>query len=442
MVEATARTVKTAAGAFRETALHWREPLERLPRAMKSAIAQTIASRYRGRDIPIKLLLPDGKEVALSERPEIDVVARTWNGLRALATPQLGRLARAYVHGDIDFSGSARHILTIAEALVGNVAHGRDALRGRLLSWLHHRRNNKANIQHHYDVSNAFYALWLDSRMVYSCAYFDDDADTLDAAQGAKLDHICRKLMLAPGERFLDIGCGWGALVFRAAQRYGVRATGITLSQNQFEHVERRIAELGLGDRVSVELRDYQDLPEDAAYDKIASVGMFEHVGVQNYPRYFGKIRRILKPGGLVLNHGITHNWTDTGALGSGIGDFVEEYVFPGGQLAHVSTVVDGMARQGLELLDAEPLREHYARTLWTWVDRLEAREKEARREVGDEKFRVWRIYMAGSAHAFERGWLSLFQLLAGRPYGDGRLPHPATRRYMYPPLERMPDSA
>ncbi len=399
---------------------------------MRQALAQAIASRYRGRDIPIKLLLPDGKEVALSPKPEIDVVARTWNGLRALAAPQLGRLARAYVHGDIDFSGSARRILSVAEALVGNVAHGRDAMRGRLLAWWHHRRSNAANIQHHYDVSNAFYALWLDARMVYSCAYFAEGADTLDAAQAAKLDHICRKLMLAPGERFLDIGCGWGALILWAAERYGVNATGITLSRNQFEHVSRRIEELGLSGRVKVELRDYQDLPDDVAYDKIASVGMFEHVGVENYPRYFGKIHRLLKPGGFVMNHGITHNWVGTGALGSGIGDFVEEYVFPGGQLAHVSTVIDGMARAGLELLDAEPLREHYGRTLWSWVDRLEANAGAARREVGDEKFRVWRIYMAGSAHAFDRGWLSIFQLLAGRPHADGRLPHPATRRYMY----------
>jgi len=160
---------------------------------------------------------------------------------------------------------------------------------------------------------------------------------------------------------------------------------------------------------------------------------MFEHVGIRNYPRYFGKIYRILKPGGLVLNHGITQNQVGVESLGSGIGDFVEEYVFPGGQLAHVSRVVEGMAADGLELIDAEALREHYARTLWHWVDRLEASADAARREAGEEKFRVWRIYLAGSAHAFDRGWLSIFQLLAGKPLADGRLPHPPTREYMYP---------
>jgi cyclopropane-fatty-acyl-phospholipid synthase len=297
---------------------------------------------------------------------------------------------------------------------------------------MHRQRSNQANIQHHYDVSNAFYGLWLDQRMVYSCAYFRNETDTLEEAQTQKLDHICRKLMLEPGQEFLDIGCGWGALILRAAQAYGVSATGITLSRNQYDHVTARIKEAGLEKRVRVELRDYLDLPAAPLYDKIASVGMFEHVGIPNYRRYFGKIRRLLKPGGLVLNHGITHNWLGGTSLGSGIGDFVEEYVFPGGQLAHVSRVIQGLAADGLELIDAEALREHYARTLWHWTDRLEANAEAARREVGEERFRVWRIYLAGSAHAFDRGWLSIYQLLAGKPFPDGRMPHPPTREYMY----------
>ena len=213
-----------------------------------------------------------------------------------------------------------------------------------------------------------------------------------------------------------------------------MHAHGITLSQNQFEHVSREIVARRLTGHVKVELRDYLDLPEDERYDKVASVGMFEHVGVSRFPRYFGKIRRALRPGGMVLNHGITHNTLATDSLGSGIGDFVDDYVFPGGELTHVSKVIEGMAREGLECIDAEGLREHYAKTLWQWVDRLEAHTEEARREVGDERFRVWRIYMAGSAHAFDRGWLSLWQLLAGKPLADGRLPHPLTREYMYRP--------
>jgi cyclopropane-fatty-acyl-phospholipid synthase len=400
---------------------------------MKASLPRIIASRFRDRGLPIALVLPDGGRVPLSDAPEVDVYARTWSGLRVLASPEMGRLARAYVHNDIDFSGGARRILGIAEALVGRFAHGRKRFASGARTWLSKRKGNKANIQHHYDVSNAFYKLWLDERMVYSCAYFRNETDTLDLAQLQKLDHICRKLMLTPGEEFLDIGCGWGALLFHAAQAYGVKATGITLSQNQHDHVKARIAALRLGDRVRVRLLDYLDLPADSLFDKIASIGMFEHVGIRNYPRYFGKIQRILKPGGMVLNHGITHNWIASGSsLGSGIGAFVDEYVFPGGQLAHVGRVVQGLATEGLELIDAEALREHYARTLWHWTERLEANADTARREVGEERYRVWRIYLAGSAHAFERGWLSIFQLLAGKPLADGRLPHPATRDYMY----------
>ena len=399
---------------------------------MGGPLQRIIANRYGGRNLPVTLVMPDGGRVALSSETDVEVLARTWRGLKALAAPAMGALARAYVQNDIDFTGSARRATAIAEGMVGDIAHGRDSLTTRWRLWRHQIRSNRANIGHHYDVSNAFYRLWLDSRLVYSCAYFQAETQTLDDAQTAKLDHICRKLRLQPGERFLDIGCGWGALIFMAAQRYGVEATGITLSKNQFEYVKAEIAARGLVGRVRVELRDYLDIPEDELYDKIASVGMFEHVGIARFPRYFGKIRRILKPGGLVLNHGITHNPLGADSLGSGIGEFVDEYVFPGGELAHVAKVIEGMAAQGLEVIDAEALREHYAKTLWHWCERLEAHADAARAEVGEEKYRIWRIYLAGSAHAFDRGWLSLWQLLAGKPLPDGRLPHPLTRDYMY----------
>ena len=399
---------------------------------MPEALQKLIANRYAGRGLPVAVVLPDGARVPLSPEPEVDIIARTWAGMKALASPAMGRLARAYVRDDVDFTGSARRALAIAESMVGDMAQTGASARNRLVTLKHRLRSNRANIAHHYDVSNAFYRMWLDTRLVYSCAYFRTPDDSLDDAQAQKLDHICRKLRLAEGERFLDIGCGWGALIFWAAQHYGVQATGITLSRNQCDHVRAQIAALGLTGRVRVELVDYEDLPDVEAFDKIASVGMFEHVGPRNYDRYFGKIRRILAPGGFVLNHGITQNALSRRSLGSGIGEFVEEYVFPGGELAHVSRVVEGLAAQGLEVVDGEALREHYAKTLWLWVDRLEANADAARREVGEEKFRVWRIYMAGSAHAFDRGWLSLWQLLAGKPLADGRLPHPLTREYMY----------
>jgi cyclopropane-fatty-acyl-phospholipid synthase len=400
---------------------------------MVDPIASLIARRYAGRDLPVAVVLPSGERVALSREPRLDLVARNMAGLRVLASPQLGNLARAYVHNDLDFTGSARDILNVAQSLVGDVTHAGDALATRWRLWRNQRRPNRANIAHHYDVSNAFYRLWLDSRMVYSCAYYRHDEDTLDEAQAAKLDHVCRKLRLAPGERFLDIGCGWGALLFHAAAHYGVAAHGITLSRQQFDYVQREIAQRGLADRVRVDLLDYAELPADARYDKIASIGMFEHVGLARLGRYFGTIRRALAPGGLVLNHGITHNFVGRHSLGSGLGDFVEDYVFPGGELTHVSTVLEALGAQGLEILDAEALRPHYSRTLWSWADRLEAQADAARAEVGEERFRVWRIYLAGAAHAFDRGWLSLFQILAGKSRADGGLSHPLTREYMYP---------
>ena len=399
---------------------------------MAASLEKLIASRYGGRNLPVAVVLPDGARVPLSPKPELDIIARTFSGLKALSSPAMGALARAYVRNDVDFTGSARRALAVAESMVGEIAHGRDSATSWLRHMVHQRRSNRANISHHYDVSNDFYRLFLDERLVYSCAYFRTAEDTLDVAQANKLDHICRKLRLAPGERFLDIGCGWGALVLWAAENYGVDATGITLSRNQYEHVQAQIAARGLRDRVRVELRDYQDLPDEARYEKIASVGMFEHVGVARFAKYFGKIWRLLKPGGFVLNHGITHNWLGIGALGSGMGDFIEEYVFPGGELTHVSRVMQGMAAEGLEVVDAEALREHYARTLWHWVERLESHSDVARAEVGEERFRVWRIYMAGAAHGFDRGWMSLWQLLAGKPLPDGRLPHPLTRDYIY----------
>ncbi len=211
-----------------------------------------------------------------------------------------------------------------------------------------------------------------------------------------------------------------------------MKAVGITLSDGQHAYANERIRALGLEGQVEVRLQDYRDVPEQEPFDKISSVGMFEHVGRRNLPAYFGKIQRLLKPGGLVMNHGITTNSLDDAQLGSGIGEFVEEYVFPGGELMHVSTVMAEMTRQGLETWDAECLRPHYARTLWHWVDRLEAQREEARRLVGEKRLRTWLIYMAGSAHAFARGWISIYQLLGVKSQTDGQAPCPPTREHVY----------
>lgn len=400
---------------------------------MDAQLIERLEQRVRQLGFPVGVTLWDGRSVIpAAERPRVTVNVRSPKALAVLADPTLGRLARSYVEQELDVEGASRDIVRLSELLCeADRAVRRDSR--HLGQWVQHTRlfDRKA-IHRHYDVSDDFFGLWLDRRRVYSCAYFRREDDTLDIAQEQKLDHICRKLRLAAGERFLDIGCGWGALILWAAQHYGARALGVTLSRNQHDYVCERIKALGLEARCAVRLLDYRDIPEAEPFDKIASVGMVEHVGHGNLPVYFGKIFRLLKPGGLVMNHGITLNIPKRQELGSGLSEFIDEYVFPGGELAHISQVIAEMSAQRLECWDVESLRPHYARTLWSWVERLEANREAALAIVGEKIFRIWRIYMAGSAHAFESGWVSVYQVLAGRRFANGTFALPATRDDIY----------
>jgi cyclopropane-fatty-acyl-phospholipid synthase len=293
----------------------------------------------------------------------------------------------------------------------------------------HSKAENREAIHFHYDVSNEFYALWLDTAMVYSCAYFETPDAGLDAAQQAKLEHICRKLSLKPEENFLDIGCGWGALVIYAAKHYGVRAHGVTLSPQQLKVARERIEQAGLTQRVTVELLDYRDLPGESVYDKVASVGMFEHVGLKNLPVYFSTVHRLLKPRGLFLNHGITHD--SEGWERSASTEFINRYVFPDGQLDTIGNIQRFMERSKFEIADVEALRPHYAMTLRHWVARLEHNRPRALQYVNEATYRVWRLYMAACALQFESGEIGIYQVLANkRTAGIPDLP--LTRRHLY----------
>jgi cyclopropane-fatty-acyl-phospholipid synthase len=392
----------------------------------------------------LAVVLPGGRRIGADGAP-VTLRLRHWAPLRHLARGHIGGLAADHVEGRLDIEGPMRAVAEVAAELVRGeptAARGAGPM-ATLRSWWRHRPHLDARqVRHHYDVSDDFYALWLDARRVYSCAYYRDAAMTLAQAQEAKLEHICRKLMLRPGERFLDIGAGWGGLLLWAAEHHGVDATGITLSRNQFAHVNGLIEQRGLRGRVRVLLLDYRALPEDQPFDKVASIGMFEHVGRARLPAYFAKIRRLLKPGGLLLNHGITAGGTRNTELGAGIGDFVQRYIFPGGELLHVSHVLEAMAGQGLEGLDTENLRPHYGRTLWAWSDALEAQLESARRLTDERTVRAYRLYLAGSAMGFERGWMALHQTLAARPTGQpaggpirgAQSAFPFNRAYMYPP--------
>lgn len=391
-----------------------------------------LEARMRRLNLPLSLTLWNGRTIKSAEPTLVRLTVRSLQALMSLARPSLGKIARSYVEGDLDLHGDIRETVRVGEQLVSDDATVYRKHSRAWKWWRHTKPADRRNIQHHYDVGNEFYALWLDRNRVYSCAYFRTPDDSLDQAQEQKLAHICRKLDLHEGERFLDIGCGWGGLIVWAAQHFGVNALGITLSEEQHAFATARIKALGLEGRCQVRLLDYRDVPEDVPFDKIASVGMFEHVGKRNLPAYFGKINRLLKPGGLVMNHGITTNSLEDGALGSDIGEFVHQYVFPGGELVHLAHVLEELSKQGLETWDTECLRPHYARTLWHWVERLDARQEEARKIVGERMFRIWRIYMAGSAHAFERGWISIFQILAVKPMAGGGVKYPPTREHVY----------
>ena len=383
---------------------------------------------------------------------------------RMLLPPNEVSLVESYISGDVDVEGSMEAAAGLADA-IGNRLHSpigvaklirlvlrlpgqaaddlndaRFPERARNLGPRHTPVRDAAAVRFHYDVGNNFYKLWLDRRMVYSCAYFHSADDSLDVAQEAKLDLICRKLRLKPGDRLLDIGCGWGGLIMYAAERYGVDATGITLSENQASLARERIDQAGLGERCRVAIRDYRTLTADDGYDKIASVGMIEHVGLSHLPVYFASAFRALKAGGLFLNHGIV---SLREARPKSIRDkifaklwkadsFIDTYVFPDGKLTASADVISAAEASGFEVRDVESLREHYAMTLRHWVRSLDEKSREAIGIVGNHTYRVWKLYMAGSAHAFATAGINVIQTLLAKPDAAGRSNLPLTRDDIY----------
>jgi cyclopropane-fatty-acyl-phospholipid synthase len=416
-----------------------------------NALESALERRLAPLTVPLAVVLPGGRRFGDADAA-VTLRLHELSPLAHLATGEVGRVAQDYVEGKLDFDGSVRDLMNVSVELLADspptetprtlkpLAWWRNIARAAKSRARHQIESDAMQIQFHYDVSDDFYALWLDERRVYSCAYWRSPGMNLAEAQVAKIDHVCRKLMLHEGERFLDVGAGWGGLLLWAAEQYGVKAHGITLSKNQHAHVNRLIDERGLRGRVTMELCDYRDLPEEHAYDKISSIGMFEHVGHVQLPAYFAKLNRLLKPGGLLMNHGITAGGTRNDQLGAGMGDFIERYIFPGGELLHVSHVLKVLSEAKLESLDTENLRPHYARTLWAWSDRLESQLTRAREITRESVVRAYRLYLAGSAMSFEQGWISLYQMLASRPTGvatDGPLrgaqsSFPFNREYMY----------
>jgi cyclopropane-fatty-acyl-phospholipid synthase len=415
-------------------------------------------SRHLDADIVVELWNGDILPMKAGARDDVRLVIGSAAAMkRLLLKPSISTIAELFAIGEIDVRGpdlieAMRRVDPTQFRALPRKVNKATLLKAALPILLHRGKLTESGLEYktqvasrsddgrpdtdlirfHYDVSNAFYALFLDPEMVYSSAYFERPDATLDEAQKAKLDLICRKLRLQPGERFLDIGCGWGALVCHAAQHYGVTAHGATLAQEQYDFAKAKIARLGLEDRVTVELKDYRHL--EGTYDKIASIGMFEHVAIDNHDRYFRQMHGLLRPRGLYLHHAIARPAKrDMKRFRRKRPEFaaLTQYIFPGGELDAVGMSVTNLERHGFEVHDVEAWREHYQRTTRAWTENLYAAREAAAKEVGEAKTRIWLLYLAGCSLAFERSAVGIFQTLASRK-AKGPSGLPPTREDLY----------
>jgi cyclopropane-fatty-acyl-phospholipid synthase len=410
-------------------------------KARKNAVFNSIFQDYEGPAFAIRLWDGWHWSSSVNQAPACTIVLNDPGALTALvAKPNEITLGEAFIRGDLDVEGDIFSAFSIAEHLFNRPRRLRRQIAEKfagtvfgLGQWFRHGSQHspgrdRASIAYHYDQPIGFYEPWLGKTLVYSCAYFRAAENSLDVAQEQKLDLVCQKLRLQPGERFLDIGCGWGSLLLHAAGTRRAQAQGITLSREQAETARRRIAQAGLDHSCSVELRDYRAFENaQQPFDKIASIGMFEHVGLKNLPLYFGIAYRLLKPGGLFLNHGIARAATSPVRQSS----FIDKHVFPDGRLVTLSQTLSAAESQGLEVRDVENLREHYDLTLRRWAEGLRQNADTLLRQVSNMTYRTWLLYTAGSAAAFRRGDIGVYQVLLSRP--DGGNSHlPLTRDDWY----------
>jgi cyclopropane-fatty-acyl-phospholipid synthase len=403
------------------------------------SILKELTAGYPHLDFSVRLW--DGTQWGNLDKPSFTLVLNHPGALRKMfASPSELTLGTSFIKNDFDIEGNIQDIYDFGYFLLDRHFTIADKLRlesslrklptdtypnvrqhlADLDGVLHSQDRDRRAISYHYDISNDFYKLWLDQRMVYSCAYFLSPEDSLDQAQEQKLDYICKKLRLQKGEKFLDLGCGWGGLIMYAAENYGVHALGITNSVQQAELAQEHIHAACLADRCEVQVLDYRALDKDRQFDKIASVGMFEHVGEKLLPEYFQCAWNHLRPGGVFLNHGIASSATYKRKGPS----FIDKYVFPDGELVPLSTSLAAAESCGFEIRDVESLREHYTLTLNHWVRRLEAKADEAKKNAGESIYRIWRLYMSGAAHAFSIGRVNVYQVLLSRTdHGFSGLP-------------------
>ncbi|HVW30914.1 MAG TPA: class I SAM-dependent methyltransferase [Acidimicrobiia bacterium] len=447
-----------------------RPPLAWRHRHREAAPASTVAEalaplvrRIVGTELPVAVRFWDGSALGPADGPATIVVRSPAAVRRLITAPNELGLGRAYVAGDIDVEGDLDSLFGLWDRLVDGTGRvsldlgpsgwlsalqgARDAgalglpprppaeeihLRGRI----HSRLRDRKAVSSHYDVGNDFYRLVLGPSLTYSCAYFADATESLEVAQERKYELIAAKLGLEEGMRLLDVGCGWGGMVLHAAAHHGVRAVGVTVSDEQWRLARERVEARGLCDRVEIRRADYREI-DDGPYDAISSIGMYEHVGSEHLEEYLGILFRLLRPEGRLLNHGISRPWAPPGRLRPRPRSFMERYVFPDGELHEVGAVVTAMQRGGFEVRDVQSLREHYALTLRRWTGNLERRWPEAVALVGPGRARIWRLYMAGCAVNFEAGRTNIHQVLAVRPTPTGGSGMPLRRLGVSAPPHR-----
>lgn len=431
-----------------------------------AAITEVLEAVAAPLDMNVSIRLWDGSLIPLGQRADGKLIINlSGPGVigSLLRKPSLETIVRLYATGHIEFEGgdliefteafrtersNRKELKKISKSMLvkktlpfvfartkmADVNHGFDTEKsGDMIGRSEKDRNNTDYIQFHYDVGNDFYKLFLDEEMQYTCGYFTDWNNSLAQAQQDKLDMICRKLRLEPGEKMLDIGCGWGGLICHAAKHYGVQAHGITLSQEQHDFAKAKIQRLGLSDQVSVAICDYAD--HEGTYDKISSIGMSEHIGIANYPRYFDKINSLLRDRGIMLNHAIARRAKKSKKAAAKIRPerkFILKYIFPGSELTPVGMTTDFMENSGFEVHDVESWREHYAHTTRFWCQNLHANKEKAIELVGPERYNLWAAYLAGASGGFTAGSIKLYQVVATKRAGKGLSGMPPTREHLY----------
>ncbi|SMC22795.1 cyclopropane-fatty-acyl-phospholipid synthase [Clostridium acidisoli DSM 12555] len=403
-----------------------------------SALIEAIEHIFKQTEKNFNVEFWNGETINYTDSPKFTLKFNDKDAFKKIMTkPSAISFAEAFIDKTFDIEGDVINALTLKDQLndveISNSDKLTLLLKGTSIKEainMHTKEKDKENIAHHYDISNDFYRLFLGSTMTYSCAYFKNEDDDLTTAQENKVDHICKKLRLKPGEKLLDVGCGWGKMIMWAAKHYGVEAHGVTISEEQYKYVTEKIKEEKLEDKCFVELKDYRDIEGEGVYDKIVSIGMFEHVGKKNLPLYFDDMFRLLKEDGLFLNHGITHS--KKLVVSKEESEFIEKYIFPGGELQTVSDVITFMEDANYEVCDVESLREHYSKTLVLWVNNLMKNKDKAIEYSSERTYRTWLLYMIGCALNFHSGSISIYQILLSKSPKKPIYNIPLTREYMY----------